>query len=76
MLKLNLEQLNCPLPILKLKKFLLNIDHSELIQITTTDPASINDFKEFCLKTGHNLISQNINNGIITSIIQKRKLSI
>ncbi len=73
MLQLNLNGLNCPLPVLKLKKFLMHVEYPELVQITTTDHASIIDFKEFCLKTGNTLISQNIDNGIITTIIQKRK---
>ncbi len=73
MFKLNLSGLNCPLPVLKLKKFLMNIGPLEIVQVTTTDLASIDDFKEFCLKTGHKLISQTIDNGIITTIIQKRE---
>lgn len=73
MLKLNLSGLNCPLPVLKLKKFLMDIGPLEIVQVTTTDPASIDDFEEFCLKTGHKLISQIIDNGIITTLIQKRE---
>ncbi|MFN8771249.1 MAG: sulfurtransferase TusA family protein [Neisseriaceae bacterium] len=72
MIELDLRGLNCPLPVLKTKKFLMNIEKEAEIAIYTTDPASINDLKEFCEKTGNILISQNQEKDIITTVIRKK----
>lgn len=72
MLELDLKGLNCPLPILKTKKFLANLEPGESVTITTTDPASTEDFQDFCRKTGNILLKQNILDGIITTQIKRR----
>jgi tRNA 2-thiouridine synthesizing protein A len=72
MLELDLKGLNCPLPVLKTKKFLAQLDSGEVVTILTTDPASLIDFKEFCQKSGNILISQEQVENIITTIIQRR----
>lgn len=72
MIELDLRGLNCPLPVLKTKKFLMNIDSNVDICIYTTDPASEVDLKDFCFKTGNILISQHQKDGIITTVIKKK----
>lgn len=72
MLELNLSGLNCPLPVLKTKKFIANLESGEMVTIITTDPASINDLQEFCTKTGNALIKQQQENNIIKTIIKRR----
>jgi TusA-related sulfurtransferase len=72
MLELNLSGLNCPLPILKAKKFLADMASGTQIKIITTDPASVVDFQDFCNKTGHKLLNQVTNNDVITTIIERR----
>ncbi len=73
MYELNLTGLNCPLPILKTKKFLANLEAGAQIKIITTDPASLTDLQDFCTKTGHKLITQNKeNNNTIITIIERR----
>ncbi len=72
MLKLNLSGLNCPLPVLKTKKFLSQLESGEQVTILTTDPASLNDFKDFCQKTGNKLVSQEQSENLITTIIERR----
>ena len=49
--------LNCPLPILRCKKGLSEIQPDEILKITATDPGSIKDFQAFCKQTGHELLS-------------------
>lgn len=72
MLELNLSGQNCPLPVLKTKKFLNDLDSGTEVMIITTDPASFLDLQEFCSKTGHGLLSQEKNdNQIITKIKRK-----
>jgi tRNA 2-thiouridine synthesizing protein A len=72
MLILDLSGLNCPLPILKTKKFLTELDSGTEVEVTTTDPASLDDLKEFCKKTGHILLSQHIKNDIIITKIKRK----
>ena len=57
-LNLDLSGLNCPLPILKTKKKLGDMQSGQLISVTSTDSGSYNDFKYFCEHTGHELISR------------------
>ena len=71
MLELDLKGLNCPLPVLKTKKFLMNIEAGTQLMIYTTDPASLEDLKDFCAKTKNVLISQSQNGGVITTVIQR-----
>lgn len=54
--KLDTSGLNCPLPILKTKKALNDMENDEVIQVTTTDPLAPLDFKAFCVHAAHNLI--------------------
>lgn len=49
--------LNCPLPILRCKKGLSEIQPDEVLRILATDPGSIKDFQAFCKQTGHELLS-------------------
>ncbi|RTL10088.1 MAG: sulfurtransferase TusA family protein [Neisseriaceae bacterium] len=72
MLELNLIGLNCPIPVLRTKKFLANLDSGVQVSITTSDPASVQDLQDFCAKTGNQLIQQTVNNNQITTIIQRR----
>lgn len=72
MLELNLIGFNCPLPVLKAKKFLATIETGEQVKIITNDPASEKDLQIFCQKTGNILISQTIELDQIISIIARR----
>lgn len=72
MLELNLINLNCPIPVLKTKKFLASLDSGVQVNILTSDPASLQDLQDFCTKTGNRLIQQTINDNLITTIIQRR----
>lgn len=72
MIELNLSGLNCPLPVLKTKKFLTNLESGESVKIITTDPASIKDLQDFCDKTGNILLSQSQEQQLITTIIKRR----
>ena len=72
MFELNLNGLNCPLPVLKTKKFLANLEAGNQVKIITDDPASLNDLQDFCSKTGNILISQEEIEQQLVSIIQRR----
>ncbi|NDG41660.1 MAG: sulfurtransferase TusA family protein [Betaproteobacteria bacterium] len=50
--------LNCPLPILKAKKALAELQAGELLKVLSTDPGSMRDFQAFARQTGHELLEQ------------------
>ena len=47
----------------------------EVLKIMATDPGSKKDFDAFCRQTGHELLSLQEENGVITFFIKKRRLS-
>ena len=50
--------LNCPLPILKAKKALADLESGEVLRIIATDPGSVRDFQAFARQTGNELVEQ------------------
>lgn len=48
--------LNCPLPILRAKKALAELQGGEVLRVVATDPGSKRDFVAFAKQTGHALI--------------------
>jgi tRNA 2-thiouridine synthesizing protein A len=50
--------LNCPLPILKAKKALAEMQSGELLKVVATDPSSMRDFQAFARQTGNELVQQ------------------
>jgi len=56
--ELDARGLNCPLPILKAKKALNDMQSGQVLKIIATDPGSVKDFQAFCKQTGNDLLSQ------------------
>jgi len=50
--------LNCPLPILKAKKALADLQSGQLLKVVATDPGSMRDFQAFAKQTGNQLVEQ------------------
>ena len=50
--------LNCPLPILKAKKALADMQAGEVLKVLATDPGSMRDFQAFARQTGNELLEQ------------------
>jgi tRNA 2-thiouridine synthesizing protein A len=50
--------LNCPLPILKAKKALTDMQSGQLLQVVSTDAGSVRDFQAFAKQTGNELVEQ------------------
>jgi len=49
--------LNCPLPILRTRKALKEINIGETLEVLATDPGSMSDFEAFARQTGDELVS-------------------
>lgn len=50
--------LNCPLPILRAKKGLAELQVGQVMRVLATDPGSVKDFAAFARQTGNDLIAQ------------------
>jgi tRNA 2-thiouridine synthesizing protein A len=50
--------LNCPLPILKAKKALADLESGQVLRVLSTDPGSVRDFQAFARQTGNELVEQ------------------
>ncbi len=55
--ELDARGLNCPLPILRAKKALAEMQAGQVLKIVSTDPGSVKDFAAFAKQTGNELLS-------------------
>ena len=56
--ELDARGLNCPLPILRAKKALNDMQSGQVLKIVATDPGAVKDFQAFSKQTGNELLSQ------------------
>lgn len=50
--------LSCPLPILRAKKALADMQSGQVLKVVSTDPGSVRDFQAFARQTGNVLLGQ------------------
>ena len=53
--------LNCPLPILRAKKALAEMNTGDVLRVVATDPGSVRDFQAFAKQTGNTLLEHSQN---------------
>lgn len=70
--ELDARQLACPLPILRAKKSLSQMNSGEVIKIVATDKGSPQDFAVFCDNTGNELLSSVKQDGEFIFLIRRR----
>lgn len=55
----------CPLPVLRLRKVLLDLPEGTEVRLLATDPAAVIDVPHFCSQGGHRLLaSQGLEGGV------------
>jgi tRNA 2-thiouridine synthesizing protein A len=54
--ELDASGLNCPLPLLRLKKALITMSSGDVVKVIATDPAAHLDFGVYANQTGHHII--------------------
>ena len=69
--KLDARGMNCPLPILKTRKAINQMNIGEILEVTSTDPGSVKDMASFCEQTGNRLVSSNEANNNYVFLIEK-----
>lgn len=69
--RLDARGLNCPLPILRTRKAINQLNTGEVLEVTATDPGSIKDMASFCEQTGHRLLASNESDNRFVFLIEK-----
>jgi tRNA 2-thiouridine synthesizing protein A len=64
--------LNCPLPILKAKKALADMNAGDVLKVVATDPGSMRDFQAFARQTGHELMEQSTQGSEFIHFLRRR----
>lgn len=64
--------LNCPLPILKAKKALSEMQSGQLLKVIATDAGSVRDFVAFAKQTGNELIEQRTEGKDFIHVMRRR----
>jgi tRNA 2-thiouridine synthesizing protein A len=68
---LDVRGLNCPLPVLKAKKKMRELQSGDELWVETTDPLSAIDIPAFCDNDGHKLITVEKADGYQRYLLQK-----
>ena len=69
--ELDASGLNCPLPILRAKKTLNDMQSGQTLLIISTDPGSVKDFEAFSKQTGNALLSSADEGNRFTFVMKK-----
>ena len=64
--------LNCPLPILKAKKALSELQSGQTLKVIATDGGSIRDFQAFAKQTGNELLEQQTLDTTFVHVLRRR----
>ena len=70
--ELDARGLNCPLPILRTKKALNDMQTGSVLKVLATDPASVKDFLAFSKQTGNALLEHSETDGIFRFYLQRK----
>lgn len=70
--ELDTRGLRCPLPILRCKKGIAEIEGGQVLKVLATDPGAVKDFQAFCKQTGHELLSLEEQDQEFTFYLRKR----
>ncbi len=69
--ELDTSGLNCPMPILRAKKALKELQTGDILRVTATDPGSVKDFEAFAKQTGNELLESTTEGETFIYRIQK-----
>ena len=64
--------LNCPLPILRTKKALADMQSGQVLKVLATDPGAVRDFAMFAKQTGNELVEQQEQSGTFVFFMKRR----
>lgn len=69
---LDVTGLKCPLPILRAKKALAQMQQGDVLTVLATDGGAPGDFEAFCRQTGHVLLDSSEQDGVFTLVVEHK----
>ena len=66
------RNLTCPLPILRTKKALAQLQSGQVVKVITTDPHAKDDFQAFTDQTGNALLAQYEDGDVLVHFVRRR----
>mgnify|MGYP003433426840 FL=1 len=69
---LDVKGLNCPLPILRTKKTLAEMESGQVLRVLATDPGYLKDFPAFAKQTGNELLAQKEENRVFEYYLKRK----
>ena len=70
--ELDARGLNCPLPILKAKKALADLESGHLLRVLSTDQGSVRDFQAFAKQTGNEMLEMDATGPDFSFVLKRR----
>ena len=68
---LDARGLSCPLPILKARKALRNMQAGQTVEVLSNDPSAPDNFRDFCKSSNHELLEcTNIEGNVYRFVIK------
>lgn len=69
--ELDARGLNCPMPILRTKKSLAELQAGQVLKVVSSDPGSVKDMQAFANQTGNELLSSSEGSGEYVFFMRK-----
>jgi tRNA 2-thiouridine synthesizing protein A len=70
--ELDVKGLNCPLPILRTKKTLAEMQSGQILRVLATDPGSVKDFQAFARQTGNELVGSGQTDDVFEYLLKRK----
>lgn len=64
--------LTCPLPILRAKKALADMESGQILKVSATDPGAQRDFAAFAKQTGNEIVESSVHDKIFVFLMRRR----
>ncbi|OLZ12171.1 sulfurtransferase TusA family protein [Sulfobacillus thermosulfidooxidans] len=72
-LKVDASGLKCPMPVIRAKKGITSVEVGQVVEILSTDPGSMADFKAWARSTGHELLLAEQQGEVFRFLIRRTK---
>lgn len=70
--ELDVKALKCPLPILRTKKALAEMQTGQILRVLATDPGAQQDFPVFAKQTGNELLAQQATDDVFEFFLRRK----
>jgi tRNA 2-thiouridine synthesizing protein A len=70
--EIDVKGLNCPLPILRTKKALAEMQSGQTLHVLATDPGSVKDFQAFARQTGNDLVASGQTDSVFEYVLKRK----